>query len=286
MSRWIDKVITRHLEPEHNVRPFPGGIFHAVAGEPPAFSEEGIPGAGEDMTGRNERKGLPGEENIQQSKDDVLREDNIRVRQSAEKVVKSEGRELNSERTILEGHEKKKMADMADKEMLEIRRIAKGEESAVPGTESVMKGEDSSVTGVGKKPDGDDAGVKGPPVIQGKVRPETVRPGPETRIKYMTRGAPVLSDIGEVERMEQKGSEEGKGAMRVPGIVQRSSTFNVFRTNVSPAAAERQQVHVSIGRIEIKAVIPPAETKMSPVKKDTSVMGLDQYLEQRNPAKQ
>ena len=48
----------------------------------------------------------------------------------------------------------------------------------------------------------------------------------------------------------------------------------------------KQAIHVSIGRIEIKATLPPAEIKAAPVKKDKDIMGLDQYLEQRNPAKQ
>lgn len=261
-------MITRHLEPEHNVRPFLGGIFHAVPGEPPAFSEEGMSGAGEEAIGRKEKKRTM-EEHIVQSEDNVLSKNDVSskddVRKDAGKVVKKEGEELKNEKTVVEGHEKKKMVG---EERPDVKWAVKGEERQAPGAERVMKGEERLALGIDKKPDGDDMEVKGVPLIQGKTQAEV-----EMRLKYLTRETPVLLDTGENERVGQREPVEGRGG-------------NVFQTNVSPAAPERQQVHVSIGRIEIKAVMPPAETKISPVKKEAAVMGLDQYLEQRNPAKQ
>jgi hypothetical protein len=115
-----------------------------------------------------------------------------------------------------------------------------------------------------------------------------------TRVKYVTREIPVLQDLIEEEQVVGKGPADeksmvssvraGKVAPPAPGIVKHHNTLNVLNNNIIPAP-ERQTIHVSIGRIEIKAVAPPVETKAAPVKKDLPIIGLDQYLEQRNPAK-
>jgi hypothetical protein len=136
--------------------------------------------------------------------------------------------------------------------------------------ERVVKGEEGIPAGGAGKPGGvDNAGVKGAPLMQVKVRTQA-----ETKIKYVTREAPVLQDLGESGQ---------QGIRQAPGQIGTVASVSGIGKGEPPL---KQAIHVSIGRIEIKATLPPAEVKAAPVKKDKDIMGLDQYLEQRNPAKQ
>jgi len=262
MSRWIDKMITRHLEPEHNVRPFIGGLFHAV------WNDEGMPGEGEEMAWGNVKKGSKRKENDLRDGEGA-RQDTAKVVTGERKELKDEKNDLERKKTVPGGYEGKIVEEnegiFPGIEGAIKEEAGKGVERVARGSERVLKGEE-------KNPAVDDAGVKGIPVIRGRVQTQA-----ETKIKYVTREAPVLIDAGEGERQVhgvEQAPGQGRAVMNAPGIVKGDPPM-------------RQAIHVSIGRIEIKAVMaPPAEAKAAPVKKDKEIMGLDQYLEQRNPAKQ
>lgn len=258
-------MITRHFEPEHNVKPFLGGAFHAVSGEPPAFTDEGMTGGNEGMMESNEGKSWEGETGTDVKK--VWGNEKEHVLQSVEKIVKREGKELKNEKNGLE--EDKTVPGTYE------GRFAEGNKDPLPGVWKIGKGVERVVEGEARIPAGettrlgsDDIAVKGVPLLQDKVRTEV-----ETKIKYMTREVPVLQDPGGNEQAVQQARGQRRTAMNVSGFVKDNPPV-------------KQAIHVSIGRIEIKATLPPAEIKAAPVKKDKDIMGLDQYLEQRNPAKQ
>lgn len=259
MKRWIDKMITRHLEPEHNVRPFSGGVFHAVSGEPPAFADERMNGSDE---------GKSGEGKIGTDIKKVWGNEKEHVLQSEEKMVKREGKEMKNERSGPEG-ERTIPGTYKGKGVEDNKELLSGAWKTRMGVERVVKGEESIPADEIRRLDADETRLKNVPLMQDKVRAQV-----ETKIKYVTGEAPVLQDPGE---NEQRGIRQmpgqGRAEMSVPGIVKGDPPV-------------KQAIHVSIGRIEIKATLPPAEIKAAPVKKDKDIMGLDKYLEQRNPAKQ
>jgi len=264
MSRWIDKLITRHLEPEHTVRPLPAGVFHAAAEQEMSFPEENVSKTGEVRSMDNEarvlsggKRGLEGDKKIFPEK---VMMDEKKVFPDREKVVKDEKKALTGGGVVPE-----------DKAILEDK------EEEVPGHEErIFKGEEEVMKKEKKERLADAAGVKDLPVMQGKVQTKV-----ETRVRYVTRETPVLQDLSEGERVTESASGEEK---TMPGVSEEGK-IGTRVPEVMRGMQAQQTIHVSIGRIEIKAVTSPVETKVTPVKKGGAVMGLDQYLEQRNPAK-
>jgi len=266
MSRWIDKLIARHLEPDHNVRPLLSGAYSPVIDPTMPMMEE-----------------VREETAVEPEDRPAAKMGRVQVREGDKAPVTNA---LHDEKRGMRLQERLD-ADGEEFKPLDPRPAMEG---GVPPGRSSVTVQPETIRETGRED---------PPafVEQDVQRGESgAGPAMEVHTFFQARHAevlvePVLQDSGErVPMTDVKTDKRPLAAARIPGIVKESpSALNVLHTEVSPvvslSAPVRQTVNVSIGRIEIKAIIPPMEVKPAPVKKGVEALGLDQYLEQRNPAK-
>jgi hypothetical protein len=263
MNRFIDKLIARHLEPEHNVKPLLTVMFHAAPDHAmPLMEEETVdpavargvgeaPGRSSSTDIREERRSVGGAvvDMRQNELDDPGREELVSPGRGAD--VSKETADTGPEGSERAREIVERRVEYVKKTMAYVEK-----ERARDGIREVLPGPDPAV-----------------------------REGAFSQPMSLPFEGPVLQDLSKEIPMVQSGTEKEKTEVSISGVMNENNILKAFPNNASPMAPARQTIHVSIGRIEIKAMAPASETKVAPVKKDTDIMGLDRFLEQRNPAK-
>jgi hypothetical protein len=270
MNSFINNLLDRHIDTAQNVKPLMRGQFNGPADFP------------EEITGDHES--VLEKEEIPQTTSFSPRE----WKNKMKPVISEKGIEENAEPAIKKDNSRSHViATSIEKKNKEEQQDQPAKTSAVP-LQQVKKAANENL-------------------LQPVTQQESIIRRLQRRYQQKSYLVKAVDEENQVYQNDETGELNNK-----PGSVLQNNSFAEIEANKNefekeqlavypliikgkwnqqiPASsgntAATQVINVSIGRIEIKASLPAADTKPATKKEKTGVLGLEQYLEQAKSSKQ